>query len=313
MQQRFFNSVEQQIQQFFYNVLANHLLDNNNVTPQNIKQELIKSIVMVIQQLIELSKNSQGLQLPSMLITANNCPTQYKPFFDVLMQAKKRLLTEQELITVAHGITQLPSFKEIDPTQFVLEAKGQIDSSIQHIQYNQENITPTLIRDTFYNEMVAQALNAVEKRLFSEEDILSQETYVFFGLPALTLLEAIQQSKHCDGIRLLNDKMLTLQNCPNSEKFPEFTEALLSIKKQVGTLSADQLETMKYVLTEQENIPENLAQLKTKEFMETTAIINNIAIEISRQEFFHHIINDVLKTCCETLSSHTSNSKKPSV
>lgn len=307
------NNNEKIIKEVFYNALVESVLDSGSLTQENLNQKLFAAIVTTTRNMLEQSKQCEGIQLfPGMVITLRNCPEKYREFFTQLINLKNREPTHHELVQFANQIIQLKSFAEINPTQFLLEAIGQVKPVLHNIESDITEITPDLIRQTFYNEMVTQTLFALHKEWLTLDELEEKSGRIFLVMPALTLLEAIQQSLHYEGIRLLNNKILTLQNCPPVENFPAFTKLLLSIKEKINVLSANQLDVVKHVLSSEKDLPNDLQASKTPELMQLVAVINDVSIEISRAKYFRNMINDVMTFCCDIFKKeHVEGSLNP--
>lgn len=299
MDSRLFQQNEKIIKDVFYNALVGHILDTGGLTQENSQHKLHMGIISTIQQVVMQSKHCDGIQLPGIVITSANCPHKYKELFVALLSLKNKDMTHHELSRLANQVVLLESFAEINPVQFLLEAGGQC---VSHPQYDDHGVTADLIRETFYNEMVNQALDAHEKQWIKQAEFVECDPRIYIVLPALTILEALQQSTHCDGIRLLNGKVLTIQNCPQTESFPAFTKLALSLKEKIASLSKDQISAVKYILSSEDELPNELKLLKTPALMKSVADIKDIAIEISRRKFFHGTVQQVIQLCCDTLN-----------
>src|SRR5947207_793945 len=84
----------------------------------------------------------------------------------------------------------------------ILEIKNIVDIQPAQRELDETGITAELIRSTFYNEMPNQTLQAIMNELISRQDLEDLENYIFFALSALTIIEAINQSKDFAGILL---------------------------------------------------------------------------------------------------------------
>lgn len=313
MDARFFHNpnLEQFIKETFYNSLAEFVLNLDEVTRENLPQALLAGIRHTIQAILRASESHDGIRLPmGVTITKANCPAKYKPLFDVLLTLKtNKALGAEQLDAITRGILQLESFQELNPTQFLLEAKGLASPVQRRVQYDEAGVTPELIRETFYNEMVVQTLLAVEHEWLTREELEEEEPQVYLALPSLTILEAIQQSQQCDGIRLLNGKVVNMRNCPDVENFPALVQLILSVKSKIAAMSEKQLLVVKQIVSCDKELPEDLLAHKTPELMASVAVIKDMAIEITRRRVFHHMISNVLKMCLEALSP-ASNLKR---
>lgn len=293
---------ENAIKKVFYNALSNYVLDQPDVTRDNLPQMLKQGIVHTIQRIIAASKDSIGIRLTAGAeVTKENCPERYKQLFAVLLSLKDKKNTDAELAHIADQIMRLDTFQEINPTQFLLEAKGLTEPVAGKIDYDESDVTPELIRTTFYNEMVTQTFLAVQNTWLLRQDLEEQEPQVYIALPALTILEALKESRQCEGIRLLNGKELNKNNCPQVENFPDLVNFILAVKKNTAGMSDQQIEAVKQIAACDKDLPEELQGLKTRELMESVGIIKNMAIEISRKRVFNEMIGMVLTMCLDAI------------
>jgi hypothetical protein len=296
-------NLEQHIKDTFYNSIVDFVLNLNDVTRENLPQLLQNAIRHTIQTILNVSKSYNGIRLPvGLMVTMDNCPEKYQPLFALLLSLKSGGVQNAEQIdALITQVMQLDSFQELNPSQFLLEAKG-LTSPIHHqVQYEEKGITPDLIRDTFYNEMVTQTLLAIDNQWLTPQELLEEDPRVYFVLPALTLFEAIQQSQRCEGIRLLENKVINAHNCPQVESFPLLMKLLLTVKVKIAAMSEQQLLVVKHLVSCDKDLPEHLQAIKTPKIMASVAIIKDMAIEITRGKVFHKMIGLVLKMCLDTL------------
>lgn len=293
---------EKAIKLVFYNALVNYVYDQPDFSRDNLQQKIKEGIAATIKHIIEASKDCAGIRLTAGAeVTPKNCPDRYKLLFTVLLSLKNKKNTEAELTHIAEQIMALDSFQEINPTQFLLEAMGEADAAQTKIHYDESGVTPELIRATFYNEMVTQTFLAVQNAWLLRQDLIDQDPQVYIALPALTILEAVKQSRQCDGIRLLNGKELNKNNCPQTENFPELVAFILAVKKSTEGMSDQDIEAVKQIAACDKELPDDLQRLKTRSLMESVGIIKNMSIEISRKKVFNEMIVRVLEMCLSAL------------
>jgi len=307
--QSFFDhsKLESTIQEFFYNALVSRLLEQPNVTKSNIEKCMIDNIIMLIRDILDASKKCNGILIPpNIVMSLDICPEKYRPFFESLLLLKRVEPTHDQLLAIAKNVMQLDSFKMIDPALFVLEATRQVEPDLTQL-HNHMVITPESIRSSFYNEMVTQTLEALQKGWITYENILDQDSVIYLALPALTILEAICQSDG-QGIQLMNG-VLTRQNCPQVEYFPALTDLIFSVKDNIKKLSDPELAIVQHVLFEKD-MPQTLQARKTPELMSSIAVIKKMAIEISRKQMFHKTMKTVLEFCCDSLEPEKKNANR---
>jgi hypothetical protein len=305
--------VETMIKETFYNSIAEYVMSQEEVTLESIDQQLLGGVRTTIQGIIHASQKCIGIRLPTgAVITEDNCPEQYKAFFVALLSMKAApKVSEQEINAIIMRVMRLESFQALNPKQFILEAMGLVIAPPEQPQYDKSDITPDLIRTTFYNEMLTQGLLAIEKGWLTVEDFQEEDPKVYLTLPAITILEALDQSKQCEGIRLLNNKMVTADSCPKTEKFPELVGLMLQSKQGMKGLSSEQMLAIKHLVSSESDLPEDLKPLQTHELMLRVSAIKNMAIEITRRRVFHEMVTLVMQRCLETLNPAPRPSAPP--
>lgn len=297
--------IENEIQTVFYNALVSYVYDHGEFTRDNLTLKLKEGTAHTMRQILLNSKNCSGIRLPTgRVITAANCPKRYEQLFAILTQLKDQTVSNIALGAIAAKIMALPTFAEINPTQYLLELSGQAEAQVDNIPYSEDDVTPALIRTTFYNEMVTQAVLATAENwlLLSVEDLVDQEGHIFWALPALTLLEAIQQSQRCNGIRLLDDKVVNNHNCPQEENFPLLVKTLLTLKSSIKPLSEQEMYVIKHKISCERDLPADLQAIADKDSIKSIVnAIKGMAIEISRKRVFCQMVDLVVRRSVEIL------------
>lgn len=327
------NPLAEKIKATFYNDLVDSMLNQNDITLENIDDKMKLRIQVTI---INILKDSVGLndavKLPTgETVTLANSPTKYIPFVKALLDLKKSfdqlIVSEIERIELnidnnkpqspiefilqqfAFTIANMEDFKKMIPVvkSFILEAKDLIKAPVPVRKFDETGITPDLIRKTFYNEMVNQALVAVVNGWITYDDLESQEAYIYLALPALTILEAVNQSKNVSGIRLLQDKLLTQKNCPQQEGFAQLFTPILLKKNDITVVSEDELLLIKQLcLAKNTEIKGNI----TKRLTECAAVVNDIASQITQRGVFKEMIDKVIQVSLEALKEAPKNQNK---
>lgn len=150
------------------------------------------------------------------------------------------------------------------------------------------------VRDTFYNIMVEIALKVPNLKDKGVPVLLS----------ALTLVEAMDQSRNVMGITCLSGKQLTLESCP--EFFRPLASVILKVKEQVVRLTPEPLACLKASLTVLQHPKDAPAYFAGRQDHDNlTLLAQNIlfmAHEITEREEFQQIIAKVLSFCegCKT-------------
>lgn len=316
----------------FYNALTHLALEENDIDLDNIDLHIKSQIIKTMIELLDSSRSKPNkICLPNgMTLSIGTCPLTYQTFLKCLLNIKEIYddLSEEQIndmkktfkhydhysiiktmiADLATKLIEMESAKNIinNAKQFILEAKGLINTDSIAIQMNEAGITVQLIRETFYNEMVHQAFKLVGEQWISREDLEDQETFIYFALPAFTLIEAIQQSQHCRGIKLLDNKVLTIENCPKEDDFSELFVPILRNKNYMKMLSENELKVIKILcLSNKMECPSELIPYKTKQATDCATIINQIAILVSQREFFKQMIKSIIKMCLDSLNQQS--------
>ena len=294
--------IEQEIKDVFYNLVANYVLNQDNVTMQSIDQHLLAGVRDTILKIIRDSSDLvNGIRLPSRsVVTRENCPGIYQALLEELLRVKASSHVGNDYINdIIMRVTRLDSFQALNPKQFILEATGLATTASSN-QYDEHGITADLIRQTFYNEMVMQALLAKERGWLTVDNFESQDAVVYLTLPALTILEAIHQSTQCSGIRLLDNKIVTAENCPQRENFQALVKILLETKQKIMTMSPEQMLAIKHKVSTENELPSDLQPLQTHALMVCVSGIKDMAIQITQRKVFHEMVGVVMATCLDT-------------
>ena len=298
------SGLERMIKDTFYNSVADYVMRQPEVTLELIDRQIHDGVATTIKGIINASQECIGIRLPTgSVITQANCPEQYKSFFAALLSMKAApKISDQEINAIIMRIMRLESFQALNPKGFILEAMGLILGPPISPEYDKRDITPELIRTTFYNEMLTQGLLAVEKGWLTLNDLQEEDPKVYLILPAITILEALDQSKLCEGIRLLQNKMVTADNCPEAEGFPLLVDLILRSKQKLQGMASEQMPAIKHLVSSENSLPADLQPLQTHELMLCVSDIKDMSIEITRRRVFHEMVSRVIHRCLETLA-----------
>lgn len=279
----------QQIKTYFYNKLVEYVLAGEAYDRETIQDRVEVAILNLLQTVLVHSRGKEGIALPGypVSVTDRNCPPLYADLFDLLMQVKHNY-SAATVNNAMELIMQLDSFREINPTQALLEMAGI-----------EESIRAEDIRETFYQEMLAQALLAVQKGLLTKEDFEDQDAAIYLILPALTVLQAVRLSQASNGIRLLNNKSVTLANCPQEEGFPDLIRSLLVIKDNYLRLSDERLDEVREVLVREKQENQDEEKVVSPEVTALAAMINSLATRLSQRRVFQDTVTHVVDRVCE--------------
>ncbi|MBA3536726.1 MAG: hypothetical protein H0T84_08975 [Tatlockia sp.] len=314
------NPYIQRLRSFFYNSLADLAISDKKITPGNIEKTFKLQIVEIIINCLEYSKTLEPeyIQITEgLIINANNCPLIYMDFFiglkEMTMQNKFMLMDGEfnlrdsylftDIENLAMNLMNSQTFKEILPqlTSFILEAKGV---TLVQKQLDETDISNKLIRETFYNEMVTQTVNAISVNFISREDLENEEPFIYFALSGLTIFEAIYYSRNCSGIELLGGKVVNRDNCPESEDhIPLLVKAILNGKEQLRECYGPNMDipdndiTAITLLCISKDIERPHEIEITPEAAKCASIINSMSSQISQSQLFKMIIPEVIEFC----------------
>jgi hypothetical protein len=320
------NPLIEQIQNVFYQDLVSLLIDTPGLDAQSLDYLITTQIHATIMAIVSTQYSHQDMiVLPTgTKVTEANCPNSYIGFFRGILALRRmyQMMSDEErknvldhllsgyfegefasgIHVLATKVMQLDTFRAMIPgvKTFILEAAGLVDTA--PVQRDDEvGVTADLIRESFYNEIVTQMFSAIEHQWIEKDEIEDQDAFLFLAMPALTLIESITLSSGYKGIRLLNDKVLTEQNCPQHDSFPELFVPILKIAPRIQELNDQQLVLLKMLcLAKPINIPGPILALKTTAITNLAAVINEVASQISRRGFFKQHIQQAIALCLES-------------
>ncbi|MBA2709645.1 MAG: hypothetical protein H0U57_03510 [Tatlockia sp.] len=317
------NPLTKRLSEFFYDSLVDLALADEEIILDNFSIKLKYNVEQIIINCLQTSRNFDNkIQLPNgIIIDAQNCPYKYLDFYIGLKKINNLIqfykveehinlrninFINSEIESLTLDLMNFESFKKMIPeaTNFILEAKGLLEVKKP---LDETGITPELIRNTFYNEMVNQTLVAISSGLIDRDDLEGQEAYIYFALSGLTIFEAIYHSKDCSGIELLDNKVVNRKNCPPSQPFPAFVEGIMKAKEMMHNCYGDRM----MMSENDQNAIKQLCLLKnsekplnlkyTPETIKCATEINSISTQISQTPIFRQMISLVIETCLECL------------
>jgi len=296
--------IDEDIQEIFYNMILETVMRADELhiaidfdNPIFIKQ-IIKSILHNIVPNIYRIKSTSGI-----LITSKNVSDEYKHMFKLIEDMHEQLIsrsisgsTEQNkfygkiIEEISKRDTFNPMIKKVKV--FYDEMNKSQDVSIA--------ITVDMIRDTFYNMMVE---NTILSGYFTKDDLISREPYIFIGLTAYTIFDLLMLSRDCAGIKLLNNLIVTDATCPIELK--DLCGIILKLKAIIYTrsLSHEQIQYIKVKILQNADLPDyhDISAKQIDEIIDIIPIITDISIDISRNDHFKAIIDEVIKFCIEAM------------
>ena len=155
-------------------------------------------------------------------------------------------------------------------------------------------VTEDLVRESFYNLMVVEALNAIESGLLHKTKLEEMNPSVFLDLSAYTLIAVCVGSKDMKGIRLLKDVTMTIDNAPGCHK--ALVKIIINCKSEFVILPNEKIEILKKICCSDPDIVVE-EQYKTPELIRLATYINQVSSQISRLHTFKYIITKVIDFC----------------
>lgn len=290
------------IHEIFYNLLLdvalteNHWINLNN--PEHIRY-LIKKVLQSACNNLERLTTAKGTK-----ITAKNIPTTYINLFQGLNNLRE---------LSGHGFN--PEYVERYYDEIIKEIENRQTFSLMIenikkfiIECTSEHSTPLVlteisvdsIRQTFYNIMAEMTIIS---GLIPKDDLISQESYIYFGLSSFAIIESVLNSKDCQGIRLFNGAVVTSLSCPPTYK--NLFEILIKLKIMISSrnLSEQQVQCIRLKTLQNPDIliPDVLTDLQKIQINDLVSMITDISINISQFGHFKEIIDDVIKFCISAL------------
>ena len=171
----------------------------------------------------------------------------------------------------------------------------------EHSQETQEDKQLDLIWTSFFNAVFVVGESALKKKWISQADCQEQEAFLFLGLPAATILNAILRSLALttEAIQLVHGgDIINATTCPQKHKHM-FT-AMIKVRRalQKAALTKEEIKVLYYAtLQGDSDAPKHPAmlpkQLRVK-INRIVAQIHNIAIYVSQEAFYKAQMNTIL-------------------
>jgi len=314
--------MEERIRETFYNAMFDMANTAEWITYDKLRmnQKACKGlIILTMVHVITLSKNypKKIVMFDDSYLTTENCPDEFKELFDALVQLKLIIdnCSSDDIVNVTTlclnklDITHTP-YNNFNSniniiSQKLLEFANTIyDKQIFHVileriaelfqSMKTHTISEKLIRDTFYNMMVNEALE--ESSCITKDDLEMTEAFIFLDLTSFTTIAACVLSKSVNGIVLMDKSVVDMNNCP--ENYKELVKIILQVKPLVSQLNQNQINSLKRICSSNPNIN---ADNSTKSSLLTmiAANINQISTKVSQRKTFKDIIMEVISFCIE--------------
>lgn len=315
--------MEDSIRSTFYNIMFNIVPEYGWIKYDELQQNSAMKKGLIILTVLEVINQSKNLQNKIKLINGNhvditNCPEQYKQMFMMLLLLKNFLSTinDNNFITLKLtcieklGISNNGYGKYIESnvntgSDKLIELANQVyELELFHTIINKlitlygsmytNKISENIIRDSFYNAMVNEALEAK----FNKESLEASDPFIFFDLSAFTLIECCRISKNYNGIKLMDGSTLTIDVCPDT--YIELVHAVLQIKNNIANMPDKYINRLKKICSTN---PDNICpeKYKTEDMVKIATVINSVATKVSQRNTFKNIINNVIQYCLEIL------------
>lgn len=163
---------------------------------------------------------------------------------------------------------------------------------------------------SFFNRAFEVGEVAVSAGLIAPEDVEDQEVYLFLGLPALTLLEAVLRSLPDPGpsISMSDGLVVTPETCP--PEFKPLFSALSRVKTELltGELSSTEQRALRAVVlyagdADKPDPLEGIAPERSVLINRVSATVQGVATAVSQLSFFKASFNNVLVLLSASVSS----------
>ena len=313
--------MEERIRETFYNAMFDMANSAEWITYNKLKlnQKACKGlIILTMINVITLSKNypDKIVMFDKSHLTTQNCPDEFKDLFGALVQLKKILdtcsnndivnitaicLNKLDIVhtnntfnTTINAVAQklLEFANEIYNKQIFHVILERIAELFQSMKTN--TVSEKLIRDTFYNMMVNEALEMTS--FITKDDLEMVEAFIFLDLTAFTTISACVISKNTNGIVLMDKSTVDMNNCP--ENYKDLVKIILQVKPLVSQLNHNQISSLKRICSSNPNINDDNT-VKSSLLTMIASNINQISTKVSQRKTFKDIIMEVINFCIE--------------
>lgn len=154
-------------------------------------------------------------------------------------------------------------------------------------------VTANTVWRNFMNISVRCGRSAVTSGTLSVEDVEDQEPFLFLGLPALTVFEALMRSLQAPAncIVLSSGHQVTPANVPEESGGRSMLEAMILTKAQIikTVLSSSEVDALRRKILESDTADSSVdwgSQERRAELMAIVASVHSIATGITQQPFY---------------------------
>ncbi|AYV77409.1 MAG: hypothetical protein Dasosvirus2_5 [Dasosvirus sp.] len=291
---------EKEIQDTFYNLMLEVVFDDveflkdKNMFDPDVIRYLTKQTILKACSYPRLETLS-GKQ-----IVLTDLPLSHIELFVILNKIKQQYAIKKKYTEHTHKIIDM-LVDDVMKKQTFLPMFQKINSFFKQNMNDakEKKVSVEAIRETFYSNMVEQVLI---NNIVSKEDLEDREPYIFFALSSNVVFQTIINNLNTRGtVHLINGANVTKQNCP--QEFSPLFDIVFMIKDKMKEmkLSDDQIRLVRICSSQNENqdVPDDLKELQTREIMNVVGMITEISIRISQIKHFKDIIDDVIKFCLE--------------
>lgn len=161
--------------------------------------------------------------------------------------------------------------------------------------YTPKMVTVGIIWETFFNQSYDLSIQCMKLGVLFIDDFMNEEPFLFIGLPAFILIEAIHRSLVCDdGFVLSNGLRLTSENCPGEEKL--LYNLLNKLRNCMADLQPTPIEVtvlklrILFACEEEREIPTDLLeQIEDSRIIKINLIageVTGVAIHLTQEAIF---------------------------
>ncbi|AYV83472.1 MAG: hypothetical protein Hyperionvirus7_43 [Hyperionvirus sp.] len=228
-------------------------------------------------------------------VTSANVAVNFRELFVAIDNLRKlqKMPDRKEQHTLVLGqlveaVSRFDTFKKIivDVINFYVESQKAPAT----------DISAGMIRGTFYNIMVEQVV--INKKI-SRSALVDLDSFVFYDLSAFVILDVVLTSLNYKGILLHNQSVVTHENCP--AEFKNFYNMVAVLKGELGKVTKGEIEVIRACVSSDPEFKLTAAveSKKTTAVVKLVTIIKDLAIQISQNEHFREVINQVIKFAIE--------------
>lgn len=293
---------DQEVRDTFYNIMAEMVtLDAKLLATLESDQGKVALTTQTLIRSMEQSSRFKGqIQLLNgKLLTLDNCPETFMSLAAGIIAIKEGNDPKRDAKAkfLAQKICERKEFRLLigDVMKFCKESLGQmkVEQLREPSAESLQGVTKALVKKIFYQIM---ATHAMLTGCVTHESIKCRESFIYISLSYHALIDVVVQSRDIKaGVALLDNKVMTLENCP--EKYRMLAPIIFSLKDTFLKLTEDEIIALKSVTVDDDasKLSPELAKLKTDGLMKISQAIVNVAIEISRLKSFKKIIERVVQ------------------